>query len=80
MVIETEGLDMLTHQDIDLHIDAATQYATAYVNDQPIATFQRKRVLDRNSPEWTVFDLNGRILFSSRTGMGMKARLAKLLK
>jgi len=45
---------------LELDIDNATQYATLYDNGRPLATFQRRRVMEsRSVPLWRVFDTNG---------------------
>lgn len=42
-------------------VDDATQYATIYDGDAPVATLQRRRVYD-TGPAWRVYDTNGRLM------------------
>ena len=51
---------------IELEIDNATQYATAYQGGKPVATFQRRRVYEKG-PAWKCFDTSGTLLFQTHT-------------
>ena len=58
---------------IELDIDDATQFATVYLSGKPIATVQRRRVLDRTNPyPWQAFALNGTRIFA-QTGTSVKS-------
>lgn len=52
-----------TMSELDLAIDQATQSAPIYRNDRPIATAQRRRVLDKTAPDWSIYQTDGRKLF-----------------
>lgn len=54
--------DELDNPAIELAIDDATQFATAYRDGRPIASVQRRRVLERG-PAFKVYDLAGAKLF-----------------
>ena len=45
---------MTTERGLELHIDSATQYATATRDGHPVATFARRRVY-APGPEWQCF-------------------------
>lgn len=49
--------------ELELEIDSATQFATIYRDGRPIATAQRRRVLEKDAPAWRVFDTEGREIF-----------------
>lgn len=50
----------------ELDITSATQYATAYLDGQPVATFQRRRTYE-TGPGWSVYDTAGRLLMSGNS-------------
>ena len=66
---------------ISLHLDDATTYATAYLDERPVATVRRRRMYggaDRKT--WTVYDLNGAELFQTNLGsVTIRSRLASIL-
>jgi hypothetical protein len=72
---------MTTERGLELHIDSATQYATATRDGHPVATFARRRVY-APGPEWQCFDLNGGLLFSHRVtdASAMLRRLSRRLE
>lgn len=49
--------------ELELEIDDATQFATVYRGGRPIATAQRRRVLEKNGPAWQIFAPDGRKIF-----------------
>lgn len=66
---------------LTLEIDNSTQYATAYEGDMPVATLQRRRVLDKG-PEWKVFAVDGSLLFETYFNLSadrMATRIAAVL-
>jgi hypothetical protein len=66
--------------ELELTIDDATQWATIYRDGRPIATAQRRRVLDRTSPDWQIFGLDGRRIFALYFGgQDPAARIRKRL-
>lgn len=58
---------------LSLEITAATQYATLYRDGSPVATFQRRRVMDRAGPVWRVFNLRGGEVFAFPRSLGASA-------
>lgn len=68
---------------ITLEIDNSTQYATAYDGDKPVATVQRRRVLE-HGPAWKVFGLDGKLMFqthvSSCNGEYLAKRIERILQ
>lgn len=57
-----------TELELELEIDDATQWATIYRGARPIATAERRRVLDKSSPDWTIYTTDGRKLFELMNG------------
>jgi hypothetical protein len=72
---------MTTERGLELHIDSATQYATATRDGHPVATFQRRRTYE-TGPAWKCFDLHGALLFSHRVtdAPAMLRRLSRRLE
>jgi hypothetical protein len=67
-------------EELELEIDDATQWATIYRLGRPVATAQRRRVLEKNAPDWQVFALDGRLMFSLfYGGRDPAARIVKRL-
>ena len=67
---------------IELEITNATQYATAYVDSQPVATFQRRRVYEKG-PEWKCFANDGALLFQvagNASAVYLARKLARTLE
>lgn len=51
-------------QDLEFmpRLDDSTQYATVYVSGRPVATLQRRRVMDRSGPVWTLYATDGALV------------------
>jgi hypothetical protein len=43
-------------------LDDAAQYATVYRNDRPVGTLQRRPVISRTGPVWTLYAIDGTLL------------------
>lgn len=71
-----------TYGALTVDVDDSTQYATVYQADtgQPVGTLERRRVLDRASPEWTVYATDGTRVRGSRFVGPCVMALARYLK
>lgn len=57
---------------LELEIDTATQYATAYLDGRPFATVRRRHAFDpRTDPPWRAWDVTGRPLASRLSAQGI---------
>lgn len=63
---------------ITLEIDNSTQFATAYRDGRPIATVQRARCDDRTGPQWSGYDLDGKIIFASMFNLSADAMIRRI--
>jgi len=48
--------------DFTAEVTTASQYVTIFRGIEPAGSLSRRRVIEHNKPEWTVFDRSGRKL------------------
>lgn len=58
----------------ELHIDDSTQYATAYLDDAPLFTVARRRVMDKVSPPWASYRLDGSLICTAPTALTIRRK------
>lgn len=57
------ALRKLAEAELELEINQATQFATVYRNNRPVASVARRRVLDRAGPDFQVYATDGLRMF-----------------
>lgn len=71
---------MIKYTDIQVDTNSATQFATAYLNNKPVATFTRRRFdAPLGTPRWTVHDTTGAVIWQGMLRMAGRRALANHL-